>query len=286
MGEKKPQLLSVAEEIAGILGFRALNFAGKGSFKETYGVVNQEGERRALKIIDTEKCALARTEREISTLLKCECPLIGKLYDYNTFLSSSGSKYYYTVEEFLDGGTLSRKIEAKSLSLEEIRGYAISLVKAIEYLKDLNVVHRDIKPDNIMFRSVSVDPVLVDLGMVRDLSKTSLTPTWVHQGPGTPYYSAPEQLNNDKNLIDWRTDQFSLGIVIGICLTGHHPFQGEGMSDVDTVGVVMARKPCDIRFRSKVEKLDFGNIVKMLNPWPIQRFNSTKELLESFKYGV
>jgi serine/threonine protein kinase len=286
MAEKKPQLTSVAEEIAGILGFRVINFEGKGSFKETYGVINQEGEPRALKITDTEKCAPARTEREISTLLQCECPLIGKLYDYNTFLSSSGTKYYYTVEEFLGGGTLSRKIAEKSLSPEVIRGYAISLVKAIDYLKGLNVVHRDIKPDNIMFRSDSIVPVLVDLGILRDLSKTSLTPTWVHQGPGTPYYSAPEQLNNDKNLIDWRTDQFSLGIVIGICLTGRHPFQSEGMSDVDTVGVVMERGLCDSRFISSVKELGFGNIARMLNPWPIQRFQSTGALLESFQREV
>jgi len=285
MKGQKPQLHEVAGEIAGSLGFCNLNFEGSGSYKETYSVTNPKGQRLALKISYPGKCSLSRTEREIHTLLRCDFISICKLYDFKSFHSSKGLQYYYALEEFLDGGTLSEKIASGSLTTEVIRRYAISLIQAIEYLKNLNVVHRDIKPDNIMFRSTSPEPVLVDFNIVRDLSEYSLTPTWAGQGPGTPYFSAPEQLNNEKNLIDWRTDQFSLGIVIGMCLTGQHPFQNARMNDADAVVAIAGRKPLDNDFRLKIERLGFKNIIEMLKPWPIQRFQSTQALLDSFKSG-
>jgi hypothetical protein len=57
-------------------------------------------------------------------------------------------------------------------------------------------------------------PALVDFGLVRDLSETSLTASWLPRGPGTPLFASPEQLNNEKALIDWRSDQFSIGVIL------------------------------------------------------------------------
>jgi serine/threonine protein kinase len=277
---KSPILAEVAVEFASQRGLGKPSFEGKGAFKETYGVVTARGDRMALKLTDPEKCNLARTEREIKSLLKCNTPLVGKLYDYGLFHSpANGKDYYFSLEEFLDGGTLTDKMAGGNLTPEIVRRYTVVLVKAIDYLRSISIVHRDIKPDNIMFRSGVPDPVLVDLGLARDLGETSLTPSWLASGPGTPYYSAPEQLNNEKRLIDWRTDQFCLGVVIGICLTGWHPFAEEGMTPPETVAAVAERRPCTARFRRKAEELAFAGLPKMLEPWPIRRFQSIEELL-------
>jgi serine/threonine protein kinase len=279
----EPSLMEVAREFVNLNNLSEIIFVGKGAFKETYRVTNESGEYRALKIVDPEKCDAQRSEREINALKKCDDLLIGKLYDHGEFRTSSNMKYLYFMEEYLEGGTLTDRIKNKTLTPQIVRKYAISLVKALDYLKRIHLVHRDIKPDNIMFRKNSSIPVLVDFGLVRDLSQSSLTQTWWPHGPGTPYYAAPEQLNNEKYLIKWRTDQFSLGIVLGICLTGEHPFREPGMTDSELINAVAQRRRCTREFRSKISELGFEGIIKMIEPWPVRRYASPGELLAYFQ---
>ena len=99
------------------------------------------------------------------------------------------------------------------------------LIGAVSHVASLQLVHRDIKPENILFREGSLDPVLTDFGIVRDLQAESITQSWQPRGPGTYLFSSPEQLNNTKTLIDWRSDQFSLGILLSICTFDIHPYE-------------------------------------------------------------
>jgi serine/threonine protein kinase len=278
-----PHLQVPASLIASNLSLNVVGFVAKGTFKETYEVVNKKGIPFALKVLDPTKCNLARSEREIDAMERCNSPLIAKLYKHGEFSESNGNKYYFILEEYFDGGTLKEKIKTNSLTPALTKEYAISLAKAIGYLKDLKLVHRDIKPDNIMFRKNSNDPLLVDFGIVRDLTQNTLTLSCLPQGPGTPFYSAPEQLNNDKHLIDWRTDQFSLGVVLAECITSEHPFLDKGITIGDAILAVANRNPCPQSFCSKATNLDFEPIIKMLEPWPVRRFNSPNLLIESFE---
>ena len=95
-------------------------------------------------------------------------------------------------------------------------------------------------------------------------------------------FSAPEQLNNEKQLIGWRTDQFSLGLVLGFCLTGRHPFRGSGMSDYDAICAVADRKPLSTEFVSAAHLHRLPQLLKTLAPWPIGRYSSPQRLLEAF----
>lgn len=235
-----------------------------------------------MKILDPDKCDFARNNREVEAMKKCDSDLIGKLHDFGQFIASNGNEYLYMLEEFFDGGTLSVKL-TRPLSREIVKDYAIYLAKALAHLNQLSLVHRDIKPENIMFRENFDVPVLVDFGLVRDLSSSSLTQTWLPQGPGTPYFAAPEQLNNEKYQIGWRTDQFSLGIVLGYCLTLKHPFAEERMTFPETVSAVAQRHKCTKGFRAIVEDLGFQNIKKMLEPWAVHRFSNPTDLIESFE---
>lgn len=286
MEERKSRFETIAGELAASIGFSNPRFRGRGAFKETYAVTALEGETRALKILDPETFNISRVEREISILLRCDCSLIVKIFNFGQFLSSNGTTYTYLVEEFLDGGTLTDQISGGDLTLDNIRNYTIKIAEAIEYLRQLNVVHRDIKPDNIMFKAGISDPILVDFGIIRDLSDSSLTPVWVPHGPGTAFFASPEQLNNDKHLIDWRTDQFSLGITIGICLTGKHPFCMAEMNHGDIIYSVASRSSCTDEYCSKVKELGFESTIRMLRPWPIDRYQSIADLVQSLRSEV
>lgn len=236
-------LNSVAQELGQTLRLRDITFRAKGAYKETFKALTADSASVALKILEPSKCNIARSEREIEALQKCDSPFVAKLYDYGRFTTSGGNAYYYSVEEYLHGGTLAERL-TPMLPTDVIQSYAVQLTEALKHLKSQSLVHRDIKPDNIMFRREHDAPVLVDFGLVRDLSASSLTQTWLPQGPGTPFYAAPEQLNNEKSLIGWRTDQFSLGVVLGICLTGQHPFAEPAMTMPETVAAVARRAPC------------------------------------------
>lgn len=276
-----PRLLNIAQLIAKQNNLADVKFIGNGAFKETYRVTTSDNTYLALKLCDLSKCSLQRSEREINSLLKCHTSLICKLHKFGRFFDS-GVDVSYSMEEFLGGGTLSTRLINGPLPIENVKELAINLIMAIGYLREINVVHRDIKPDNIMFRENDNTPVLVDLGIARDLSETSLTPTWASRGAGTPLFSAPEQLNNDKALIDWRTDQYSLGIVIGLCIVGQHPFGIEGATNPQIVEAMTQRRKCPNIFNEMVSEIGLGNMAKMLEPWPIRRFQTIGTLLDLF----
>lgn len=178
---------AVAKSIAGKYNLSGVTYIDKGAFKETYRAENSSTEYYAIKILDPAKCSSARTSREIDAILKCNSPHIAKLLDFGT-QDFQGDNYLFTIEEFFLGGTLEDKCRKSPLTPKGARGYAKTLSEAISHLKDIDLVHRDIKPANIMFRNTSNSPILVDFGIVRDLSKTSATCSWLPQGPCTPFF--------------------------------------------------------------------------------------------------
>jgi serine/threonine protein kinase len=171
-------LQNVANEYAGKNGYTMVNFIGNGAFKEVYRISMKDGITRVLKLSDASKCNVDRTEREISSLLKCNDPRIARVYEHGIFDYNRG-KYIYFIEEYLDGGILTAKMASNKIPIETILTDGKEMVKALAHLKELNLVHRDIKPDNIMFRKEINQPVFTDLGLVRDLKNISLTPSRV-----------------------------------------------------------------------------------------------------------
>lgn len=130
-----------------------------------------------------------------------------------------------------------------------------------------------------MFRHNDENPVLVDFGLVRDLSQESLTMSWVSSGPGTPFFMAPEQLTNNKPLITWKTDQFALGIVVAICLTGHHPFSANGDHSNTFLNRVAEKQHCSQWYSDFLKAHKLTYLLKMIEPWPIHRYSSINDIL-------
>jgi serine/threonine protein kinase len=245
-------------------------------------VHDPKGEPLALKIFDPSKCSLCRVEREIESMKRCDSPYIGKLHAWGNIPDSTGVQYLFMVEEFFDGGTLSQRISRGVIDVFKVCDYGLHLAQAIEHLKMRRLVHRDIKPDNIMFHGSEDIPALVDFGLVRDLAGTSLTLSYLQQGPGTPFFASPEQLNNEKHLIDWRSDQFAIGVVLGICLTGKHPYYLPGQNENATVDRVGNRTGCSKWFVDTAATVGCDFLVTMISPWPVQRFADPGNLIDAF----
>ncbi|MEM6274664.1 MAG: serine/threonine-protein kinase [Myxococcota bacterium] len=275
------QFLDEATEFCAERGWGEPSFVASGNFKSTFRV-DAAGELVALKLVDPHKISAERTEREIRALESCSHQHICRLAETGVH-RFGGREMHFLVEEYLGGGTLtgrSRQYVGNDSKLRKLLG---GLTSALTHLEPLNLVHRDIKPDNVMFRDEGDEPVLVDFGLVRVLGDTSLTGTWATQGPGTPLYSAPEQLHNDKHLIDGRADQFSMALVLGELYFGKHPFDAGGSTRSIVERMASRRLPADW-FISAVNGHFLEPTLKMLKSWPVGRYRSPEAVRTAFEF--
>jgi serine/threonine protein kinase len=280
---KTPKFEHVAKSLSGKLGYSFLRYVASGAFKETYEVQQVGGTKAALKVMDPAKCNLCRNEREMNSMKRCQHVGIARLLESGETFDDAGQSFYFSVEDFFDGGSLADRLKGGSLSVERAIEYGKHLAGALEHMASVNLVHRDIKPENIMFRDAAHDPILVDFGLVRDLSRSSLTQTWLASGPCTPLYASPEQLNNDKNLIDWRTDQFAVGVVMSYCITGKHPYlKEESASEVTAIESVAQREDVATWFKQFARRNRIEFLIKMLHAWPNRRFTYPTDLVTAF----
>lgn len=253
---------------------------GAGAHKLAFLI--QEGiELRALKIAPITGSLKPRFERETQALKDCSHPSIAKLYDV-VLHADGGTEFWVSVEEYLPNGTLAERLSAGPLTTDNARAIGIELADALGHMQSRGFVHRDIKPANILFNA-DHRPVITDFGIVRFLDAPSLTHDFIAQGPGTPLYSAPEQLLNDKHSIDWRTDQFGLALVLAECVLGQHPYAPQPGANRDAVMAMAARVPLPTATRDVLQAQGIGCLVKALSVWPVDRFRTPAQFIEALK---
>ena len=159
-----------------------------------------------------------RFQREARTSAKLEHPNIIPIYR----VGKSGRVIFF-VMKFLRGKPLSDVIEARgAIPVPEIKRILVEAARALGYAHKHGIVHRDIKPDNIMFDELG-QAIVTDFGIAKAQSGARLTGTGM--SIGTPHYMSPEQARAQN--LDGRSDIYSLGVVGYQCLTGHVPFDGE-----------------------------------------------------------
>jgi serine/threonine protein kinase len=271
----------VAQSICSSIGLTYVRPVGAGAFKQTFEV-HDGSDAVALKVYDSAPSP-ARAQREIDAMLRCNHGNIARLRSVATF-SHVGRNHLYCLEEFLAGGTLGATVAQHGLlPPDRTRAIARSLTAALAHIAARRLVHRDIKPENVMLRADGVTPVIVDFGLVRDLVETSLTQSWLPQGPGTPYFAPPEQLLNEKLLIDWRADQFSLAVTLAIVTFGFHPYaEYPTQSPADVVSRVLQRRSPSADFERAANQADLSVLIRMAAPWPVQRLRTPEALTAAF----
>jgi eukaryotic-like serine/threonine-protein kinase len=273
-------LLAAAKDICAHHSFEYISELGKGASKRAF-LVERKGVAVALKIAVVAG-SVERLTRETAALRDCSHPGVAALIDVFPH-AFGGASLWVVIEEYLAGGTLEEKLQKGTLPPGEVQQLGLSLVDVLELLDARRVVHRDIKPANILFRTNGT-PVLTDFGIARLLDEPTLTHAHMPLGPGTPGYAAPEQLNNEKTLIDWRTDQFGLGLVLAECLTGAHPYIPPGGTLAHAVAAVSAKQEMPISTVAVLGMMGFDCLTRALKSWPVARFrrpNDFRKALES-----
>lgn len=167
----------------------------------------------------------ARFAREAAILEALGNPIdrIPKLYAY---FESAGQ--FYLVQEWIEGATLTEKVDSQGpLTETEVRSILLSLLSVLEFVHGQGIVHRDIKPDNIILRQADGQPVLIDFGAVKEIMGTQIT----SQGDstltiaiGTPGYMPPEQAAGRPV---YASDLYSLALTAVYLLTGKTPAELE-----------------------------------------------------------
>lgn len=278
MAKRPVDPLDAAKQVCVRLNATLERPLGAGAHKQAFLITNQ-GTQYALKIAPVTSGMDGRLDREAKALLDCHHPAIARLHTVDR-CEIAGEQFCVMVEEYLAGGTLGAFIAARGADVQAARRTALTMADALAHLQPRNFVHRDIKPANILFRADD-QPVLTDFGIVRILGEPSLTHDFMMQGPGTPYYAAPEQLLNEKASIDWRTDQFGLAVVIAEWILGRHPFNAPGAAPREAVMAVANRMPINDAAQLELEQVGLGCLVKALSAWPVQRFRRPQDFLDA-----
>ncbi|KAK8842557.1 hypothetical protein M9Y10_025414 [Tritrichomonas musculus] len=191
-------------------------FIGRGRYADVYRVKNiSTGENFAMKIINLQYQTEPQFFNEIEMLQTAQHPnLVGVRAAY--IVDRTG----YIVMKLCEGGTLSSKIATDGGIVEtKATRYMKSILEAVAYLHSINIIHRDIKPDNIYFETTDDDsPILLgDFGLSKFLSE-GVTVTRV----GTPGYQSPQIIQG--HLYTFKTDIWSVGVLTYTLLQGIVPF--------------------------------------------------------------
>lgn len=203
---------------------------GAGGMGTVYLARDRKHDRRvAIKVIHPELAtggALMRFEREIRVTARLQHPHIVPLVDSGT---AGGLAYY--VCPFIEGESLRQLIRRRGkLPLDEAVKLAVDVAEALDYAHKQGIVHRDVKPENILVSNGQA--IVADFGLARAMSgadEATLTATGTVVG--TPHYISPEQLAGLQD-IDTRTDIYSLGCVVYELLAGRPPFVGESIEAI------------------------------------------------------
>jgi protein kinase-like protein/PEGA domain-containing protein/TonB-like protein/zinc ribbon protein len=259
--------------------YEILDELGRGGMAIVFKANEKQLDREvAIKVLPFslafDKEFVERFQREARTSAKLEHPNIIPIYR----VGKSGRIIYF-VMKFLRGKPLSSILAARgNLPPAEIKRVLAEVARALSYAHKKEIVHRDIKPDNIMFDEHG-HAVVTDFGIAKAASGGKLTGTGM--SIGTPHYMSPEQAKAQP--LDGRSDVYSLGVVAYQCLTGGVPFDGE---DSFSIGYkhIMEEIPTPALENPEKRQL-FDVIRKMMAKTPAQRFQNADELIGVLESG-
>jgi len=259
--------------------YRIIEEVGQGGMAVVYRAHDEKLRREvAVKVLHAHLLAepesKARLEREARAVAKLNHDGILQIFDYSSEEASSS----YIVTEFIDGQTLKQFLANRKLPVPELAALiVIELGEALGHAHSLGIIHRDLKPENVMVRKDGVLK-LMDFGVAQVVDLERMTVTG--QILGSPAYMAPEVL--DGRTLDFRSDVFSVGVMLYQMATGALPFPGKNPHEV--LRKVSEGKFADPRTVNRLVSDQLARVIaKALARKPEDRYTTIKDMVDELR---
>ncbi|MCB1759442.1 MAG: protein kinase [Gammaproteobacteria bacterium] len=254
---------------------------GGGAMSVVYKAYDPEINRvLAIKLLRGE-CA---TDAEYRFRFLQEARAAGKLTHSNIvtiFDVGEAPQGPYIAMEYLPGVTLAEAMsEGHSISLRMKLVYAVQLADALAYSHGQNVVHRDVKPGNVMLSEDRQIARLTDFGVARIETPGRVRRTLTGSLLGTPQYMSPEQVEG--KAVDGRSDLFSLGVILYELITGEQPFRADSLSKL-LLQITREEAPAIGNSAPSTPESLQRIVEKLLRKQPGQRYQSGKEVADALR---
>src|SRR6266404_7599802 len=271
--------------------YEILDAIGAGGMGEVYRAKDTRLDRTvAIKILpahlSSDPLSKQRFEREAKTISSLNHPHICVLYDVG---SQDGVDYL--VMECFEGETLVKRLEKGALSLEQVLKYGMQIADALDKAHRNGVVHRDLKPGNIMLTATGAK--LLDFGLAKPAvapasvatltAAASQTTPMTQEGTivGTFQYMSPEQVEGKE--LDGRSDIFSFGAVLYEMLTGQRAFPGK--SQLSVASAILEKEPAPISTIQPLTPPALDRAIRRcLAKDPEERWQTARDLLLELKW--
>src|SRR6201998_2297492 len=259
--------------------FRIFHFVAAGGRGDVYAAEDTQLERTvALKFVSPESAreqlSLTRFQQEAKAASALNHPNICTVYDVGQDRGRA-----FIAMEFLEGETLATRLKRGPCPLDEGLRIALSISSALVAAHHKGIIHRDIKPGNIMLTGTGAKLLDFGLALHRKLvtkePQTTATVTGDANVTGTLPYMSPEQLRGQET--DYRSDIFSFGAVLYEMFTGRGAFKG--LSTIDTIAAITSGEPAPIREQAKNLPNGLETLIRRcLRKKPEERYASTSEI--------
>lgn len=231
----------------------------------------------AIKIL-SEKIAndpewKARFLREARTIAQMNHPNIATIYS----IEQEGDKLFIAME-LVEGESLATTLSHGALPARDAVRITKQVAEALAEAHDKGIVHRDVKPDNIIVGKRHVK--VLDFGIAKQITSTTDAPTLTQAGliVGTPFYMSPEQALGRP--VDARSDLFSLGVVLYEALAGKRPFEGESVTET-MMNIIMQEPPDLAAVTVGLPEALVEVVRRALQKKPERRFGSAGEMVDA-----
>jgi tetratricopeptide (TPR) repeat protein/predicted Ser/Thr protein kinase len=262
--------------------YRIIRILGEGGMGTVYEAEQESPRRRvALKVVRgglSSREVLKRFERESQALGRLQHPGIAQVYEAGSADIGLTSQPFFAME-FIQGAPLREYVAANQVSLGSRLELVARICDAVQHAHDRGIIHRDIKPGNILV-DPSGQPKVLDFGVARvlDVQPSETLHTSEGQLVGTLAYMSPEQVRADPSAIDARSDVYAIGVVAYELLAGRMPYDVAGRQH-EAVQAILEEDPAPLsainrQFRGDIETI----VAKALEKEPSRRYASPAAL--------